>query len=528
MHEVFWLKKELLSHFPGSQISKGVDLNGDGELQINERTDINGDHEVDANEWQRFLLKNENKLNSLGGFFKYYFKLGKYLSPDNSFHNLVSVEHTMFDRIQRIGYIDKAYYTLWVVLERVKGELESRAEEGDKDLSPQEKVELIYESISKEGIKIGEQDEHLFLENINDPEGPKLDCDTSAMIAIAVAHEMGWPVKMVVVPGHAFVRWDDGEGTRFNFDNDGVSHSNEWYEERYGLEGKSSDYYMKSLDSRSLLSLILSNRAMAKVARGDFETSFKDINAALESDPDNYFALYREGVMRFKNKDYAGAARIFELYMLMSGELDAERLDRVAVLALVQGGIALFKINNYEGAMNFFMIAFRADERKGEEYIRSKGNPELHYYLGKTRLALGDPDGALENFRISWGIDKCRPYALVGMGDVYMKKKRFAKARAYYTRALKKDPRNPDYLKKMGMACVMMTEFSEATKYLTRVIDSRPDDVECLIMRGLSYAETGELKKSIADLSRALELEPDNEQVKEQLSLIKASLPPAS
>lgn len=44
------------------------------------------------------------------------------------------------------------------------------------------------------------------------------DCDTGALLYMAVAETMGWPLSFVTIPGHAFVRWTADPTHRFDFE----------------------------------------------------------------------------------------------------------------------------------------------------------------------------------------------------------------------------------------------------------------------------------------------------------------------
>ena len=43
-------------------------------------------------------------------------------------------------------------------------------------------------------------------------------CLGLSLFALGVTHELGWSVHLVLGPGHAFTRWDDGKGTQVNMD----------------------------------------------------------------------------------------------------------------------------------------------------------------------------------------------------------------------------------------------------------------------------------------------------------------------
>lgn len=67
-----------------------------------------------------------------------------------------------------------------------------------------------------------------------------MDCDLSSLFYLAAAERFGWPLQMVEVPGHNFVRWRLRNGEAVNWDtNEARSYTDEEYTQRYGSEYRS-------------------------------------------------------------------------------------------------------------------------------------------------------------------------------------------------------------------------------------------------------------------------------------------------
>lgn len=104
---------------------------------------------------------------------------------------------------------EDAYLILGRILIAVKDRLIK-----NKDMSPQEKLKLVYDVMKEFGISLEPQyNSDFFLDNIAEK---KLDCDTSSFAVAAIAHEFGWPVHIMFVPNHVFIRWVGDE--QFNID----------------------------------------------------------------------------------------------------------------------------------------------------------------------------------------------------------------------------------------------------------------------------------------------------------------------
>ncbi|MFA4974410.1 MAG: tetratricopeptide repeat protein [bacterium] len=299
MRPVHWIETELSRHFEDLDLTRGADLDRNGKIEGSERTDQNSDGEVDSAEWQKFTGDNKAALEKLGGHFKTYYSAGTAFKPDNPIHDLISIESELVSPED----VKKAYGKAEEILHIVQEYLASEE-------LPKKKLILPYGGMERVGIEFKNQSDSGFINNIN---RNVLDCDTSSFVALAIAHELNWPVFLVPAPDHIFVRWDDGKEDRYNMDG-GLSVDDPVYSVVYNISQDALDQgvYMQNMKPDDILSLFYSNRAAVKSDRGMYEDALKDNDKAIELNPNSAIDYNNRGDAKFRLKRYKEALADFE------------------------------------------------------------------------------------------------------------------------------------------------------------------------------------------------------------------------
>jgi len=140
------------------------------------------------------------------------------------------------------------------------------------------------------------------------------DCKKS-LLYIAIAEELGLPVKGVYAPEHMFVRWDDGR----------------WYvnwetvlpieipDDTYRKVFKITDtaikrgVYLKSLTREELKAIAYLLRGNEKFDKGNFESAIKDFTIAISLHPNFVEAYSNRGLAKYKLGDAEGAIRDYNM-----------------------------------------------------------------------------------------------------------------------------------------------------------------------------------------------------------------------
>lgn len=319
-----WIKTALDGHFKGVNWQRGLDLDGDGLVSSTEQIhDYNNDGQVaDPKDWEHFLISNADALQRRVDFFKWAAPLNAPLKTDNPIHECLSIESELATPQE----VKEVYAFVEAVLKRVRSLLND-----GRQRSNQEKLKLIYDVMKELGVRFIAQENSLLTANVRDK---TLDCDTSSFVVKAIAHEMGWPVYLVQVPGHVFVRWEEMGGEKFNMDY-GKVYKDELYVQRKGLSQASIDLgvYLSSRSSQELKAIFFTNRGISKANRGRYEEAIRDYDEAIRLDPKSVLACYDRGHCKEKLGRNEEAVRDYETALRMDPNFAIAKND----LALLKG-----------------------------------------------------------------------------------------------------------------------------------------------------------------------------------------------
>ena len=146
----------------------------------------------------------------------------------------------------------------------------------------------------------------------------RVDCDMGSLIYISIGQAYHLPIFLVIVPTHAFVRWDSDhpdvaqygfpKGIRFNWETteeDREIGNKVWSDEELGAEFaltkrqlSGGSYYMKSLGRNQVVSLLYWNLAAFYYDNhSSYDSALQYINQSIELDPQNSAAYELKGLI---------------------------------------------------------------------------------------------------------------------------------------------------------------------------------------------------------------------------------------
>lgn len=280
------------------------------------------------------------------------------------------------------------------------------------------KLEEAYNIMKEMGIRFKEQDDVLFADNMIDG---VLDCDTSSFAVLAVAHELDWPVYLVRIPRHMFLRWHDDK-KKFNMEWNGNISDSEYIMRSSTSKATVDDkVYLKNLKPYEVLAGFLVNRSIKKVEKGDLKGALADATESLMLNP----KLLEAYGVRCQVKE--------ELDILTDTIADcteAIKIDPYYSWAYKKRGRVKRKIGDLEGAALDFSRAIR-------------GNPSdaLAYWdRAYTRKELGDLKGAIADYTRAIVEDPDYVTAYNNRGAAKLLDGRFEESRADFLKARSLDP----------------------------------------------------------------------------------------
>ena len=237
------------------------------------------------------------------------------LSPGNFIHQVLSIQSELVTSEK----IALAYRIFSRMVNEVKGRFEPK-----NDLPATEKIKLVYEVIADEGFKYRKQKDVLFVSCLL---SGNLVCESSSLVALAVAREFNWPVTLVPAGEHALIRWDDGK-TRVHIDMGRV------YQ---GVDHLSVDDIV-SLDDNGIVSLSLQNRADAKRDLGREAEAIADYHEAIKIWPSNANAIFNLGCAELKLERCREALDHFEAVL----RLEPWNAYALCACGTAKNGLGLF------------------------------------------------------------------------------------------------------------------------------------------------------------------------------------------
>lgn len=153
----------------------------------------------------------------------------------------------------------------------------------------------------------------------------KMDCDISCIIYYSVAQVMNYPVFMVEVPDHGFVRWRNNDSTYYNWDtNAAMSVSNDCYKYECikGLRTGFNDNnekamnFLTDMDSKQIKAYRLPFTGLIYQERKKYADAERLYIQAMSMRKNNIYAMYFLAYMYMYDSTYNDASYHSKSYQL--------------------------------------------------------------------------------------------------------------------------------------------------------------------------------------------------------------------
>lgn len=393
-----WIPEAFKRVYPDADTREGLDFNHNGKIEANERiTDANANKVIgDHADWLALIKRNYAAVQKLGDQFRW----GGFFKRDNPIHDAIAIERALYKPTD----VQQVYRRLKEVLSFVRQRLNGRR------MTPQKKLATVYKGMRVLGYKFAETDNPLFMDNVI---RKFVDCDTSSLVVLAVAHEFCWPVALVNVPRHVFVRYDDGKGTRFNIDYGKIKTDN-YYRKNFLMSARAVErgVYMCKFDRARLLANIFALRGAAYILRHNNLDGIIDNNTAIKLAPNCLLSYLNRIVALMMHSKYDRAIRDIKEVM-KNAPNQSGVYGKLAQIQMKKGGFssAFASINRglrIDPNANLYAIRAQLFMRKGRYYRAykdydnaiSKGkHKSIISRLGRAlaKAKLGDYGSALED-----------------------------------------------------------------------------------------------------------------------------------
>ncbi len=334
------------------------------------------------------------------------------------------------------------------------------------------------------------------------------DCQGLSLLYLALAERLKLPFYGVAVPGHFFVRYDDGQ-KRINIEttSKGEEYEDSYYEKEFGLHPayRKQDFYLRNLSKKEVIGSFLYNLGVAYYSKGMYDEAIAEYKKAIESNPNDAKAHYGLGFV-YSKKGIFNEAIIEYKKAIEINPNDAEAHNN---LALVYGkkGMPDEAIAEYKKAIEINPDLAEAHYNLALVYGGRKMYDEA---IAEYKKAIEiNPDDALAHRYL--GI----LYELKGMYDeaIIENKKAIMYDKAIYDEAiieLKKtieiNPNDDLAHYNLGTAYYDKEMYDEAIVEFVAAIEINSDFAEAHFILGETYYRKGEYSSAIEYYNRVMEL----------------------
>lgn len=213
-------------------------------------------------------------------------------------------------------------------------------------------------------------------------------------------------------------------------------------------------------------------------SRGDLDLSLKRFQRLLELHPDDPAYNYRAGVLNKEKKNYERS-----LSLLKKADVDGfEYRD----LALLQLGDVCLELRRFDEADEYFRRAQRA-------------NPKMQDALK--------------------GSDASRTARLLEQGNLFFRKKDYARAEASFREAMQLSPRSPGPRLQLGSVFLARGDVAGARKEFEEALRLSPESKEARILIASTARRQADYDRSLEVIEEGLRRNPDDTELRNQLGL---------
>lgn len=283
-------------------------------------------------------------------------------------------------------------------------------------------------------------------------------CLSLSVLYLAIGERLGLPVHGVVVPGHFFVRYDDGR-IRFNIETvaKGTSPTDAHYANKYKVPaGDRYSIYMKNLDKIQTLGCFFNNLGIVYSDVGNNDFALETLLLAVEINP-----VLSESRSSLGN-------------------------------AYLRKGQVTEAIDQYEKALEI-----------------NPNDAKTHNNLGNAYTERGWLNYAVSQYLAAIALDPKLPDAHKNLARAYSSQKRYAQAISQLKHLLSITPDDADCYGQIGFVYQQMDKCTEAVAYYSKAVAMNSDLITASCGLAACYNKLGRVDEEIRTYESILVRYPD-------------------
>ena len=363
-------------------------------------------------------------------------------------------------------------------------------------------------------------------------------CLSLSILYLSITERLGLPVYGVVVPGHFFVRYDDGN-IQFNIEttSNGNSADNEHYIEKFNIPKSTTGIYLKNLNNHQVLSCFLNNLGNCYDSAGEPKNAQYFFELAVGITP--YLAEAQSNLGNIYLKAGHSNAAIDRYQLAIKINPNDENFYNNIGNAYLNSDQLSKAITNYKKSIQLNPSNAPAYGNIARVYIKQRSYAKANTFIEKS-LRL-DPKSALnyaikgdlqrlegkniasiQSYKKSISIDNEQIDSYIGIAEAYNNLSEDLKAEQYFKYALGIDGTSVNALWGLASLCNKNGRFNEEIAYWNRLHIAHPDLKGVLQNLGNSYIQINELNEAFIAYQREIQINGENSDLYYNMAIIRS------
>jgi tetratricopeptide (TPR) repeat protein len=384
--------------------------------------------------------------------------------------------------------------------------------------------EYLFEELGFKSVKEATNPNDLFLHTVLDKR--RGYCLSLSILYLSLAERLNLPIYGVVVPGHFFVRYDDGrEAFNIETTSKGGTAPDKHYITKFKVP---MDYpesiYMVNLDKVQTLGCLLNNLGNTYSNIGDAEAALVALETAVQINPTlgeshmNLGNIYlKKGWVTDAIHEYHTALEINPseaktYFNLGNAYAKQERLNN-AVTEYLQ---SLELDPNCTDTYKALAMAYSRQDMFGQAILRLRQammlkpkDSTLYSQLGEVYSQKGDYQQAISQYKKALGIKPKSADAHYGLGTCYNQLGLIDEEIQAYRNALAVEPDMLAALMNLGNAYFTREDYNSAILQYNKAALLKPDESTVFYNLGAAYSNKGDYEKAVVEYAKAIRIDPE-------------------
>lgn len=384
--------------------------------------------------------------------------------------------------------------------------------------------DYLFEEIGFKAISEASDPNDLFLHSVLDRK--RGYCLSLSILYLSLGERLGVPLYGVVVPGHFFVKYDDGQ-VRFNIEttSNGGTAPDEHYIAKFNVpEENDNTIYMKKLSKIQTLGCFLNNLGNSYSDIGDTESALSALETAVEINPSLGESRANLGNLYLKKGRIEDA--IYEYQTALKINPNDSKTHSNLGNAYTQRGWINEAIAQYNYALKLDAKFYEAYKNLASAYSRLKmfqqaetavkeaiflkpKDADGYTQLGDVYTQMSRHKEAILEYKKALKINSKTAEAHHGIAVCYNKMGLVDDEMRSYKEALAIKPNMTASLVGLGNCYFDKKKYDAAIEQYKKAIRILPDDGTIHYNLGAAYSNKEDYKQAVVSYSKAVEIEPE-------------------